>query len=754
MTLETCLNRLSTETLQKIYESREIGLDTNEKMPTQRVALLAKVMRDLRNGYSHSAAIRDLDARELRLLQIAAICEQGEHLLWSQAIEEAGGKPTEPVLRATFVRLEALGLLFEEENGSLFLQNEVKRQVPVLLSERYGLEACLLNENAQNLRRIASRVGVNPNGAKSEIASRIFEAMIYSEPGKRPYDRLKDDEKVTFDALLEYGGVAPIHEFARRHVPGHRNNSYYPQTRNSAIAHVVGQGSDVLDRLLETGMVYLASYTYSYSQQLVIPRDIVRALKGDDRVSFWLGDAPALSLLAEMAIVTRRNDGILSDAVMFLAALLRVEAIQTQSGLINKVVLKSIAKLYFREDELYTGFIYAILRSAGLIMAYSDRRRYVVTQQGMAWLELPPPVQWLMLVGAWVECPHWLETQSDPLSSDTPYHSGSVALAIRGLLMDALPPEVTEHFYSVRSLTEAMLFRAPLLLSPTGDNEELSTPVHYFGRLVGQSLLWLGCLEGAFERPTTLSQEPEPVKRGQKPAPTPPPTAVGFRFTAAGAAIFKHDLKALEAEMPEEAGFYLQPNGDIIAPPYLKASLRYRLLSLTDPAPKQSGTLQVTRDSVRRALDEGETGKTMLDFLKEHSRSGVPQPIEYLINEVAGKHGHIRVGAAKFYLQVDDPLLIKELQARKEFARVLKNKIGETAITLEIDDLDKFMRDLRKAGYSPIRDEAAARKRIPPKAPLRDTNDHFAEALMGISLDDDEADEDADEDDLFDGFKR
>ena len=56
----------------------------------------------------------------------------------------------------------------------------------------------------------------------------------------------------------------------------------------------------------------------------------------------------------------------------------------------------------------------------------------------------------------------------------------------------------------------------------------------------------------------------------------------------------------------------------------------------------------------------------MLAFLQAHARTGIPQNVEYLINDVGGKHGHIHLGKAQMYMQVDTPLLLKELQARKE----------------------------------------------------------------------------------------
>src|SRR5207302_4023627 len=133
----------------------------------------------------------------------------------------------------------------------------------------------------------------------------------------------------------------------------------------------------------------------------------------------------------------------------------------------------------------------------------------------------------------------------------------------------------------------------------------------------------------------------------------------------------------------------------------------HHLLMLTEaPAKGATGnTVSVTRDSIRRALDQGITAREILAFLQSHARTGIPQNVEYLINEVGGKHGHIHIGRAQMYLQVDSPLLLKELQARKEIKPYIVRTLGETVALLKADEPEKLLRELRKAGYLPISDD-------------------------------------------------
>ncbi|MFP3786316.1 helicase-associated domain-containing protein, partial [Burkholderia sp. SIMBA_024] len=59
----------------------------------------------------------------------------------------------------------------------------------------------------------------------------------------------------------------------------------------------------------------------------------------------------------------------------------------------------------------------------------------------------------------------------------------------------------------------------------------------------------------------------------------------------------------------------------------------------------QASGYRFTEASIARALSSGETAASMLDFLNELSLTGVPQPLGYLIDRGASRHGLIRVTA-------------------------------------------------------------------------------------------------------------
>ncbi len=61
-------------------------------------------------------------------------------------------------------------------------------------------------------------------------------------------------------------------------------------------------------------------------------------------------------------------------------------------------------------------------------------------------------------------------------------------------------------------------------------------------------------------------------------------------------------------------------------------------------------TVRFTEASVRTALDT-RSGEEILADLAAHARSGVPQPLAYLVTDAARRHGQVRVGAVGAYLR-------------------------------------------------------------------------------------------------------
>lgn len=103
---------------------------------------------------------------------------------------------------------------------------------------------------------------------------------------------------------------------------------------------------------------------------------------------------------------------------------------------------------------------------------------------------------------------------------------------------------------------------------------------------------------------------------------------------------------SLEALLPTEVDrLFLQNDLTAIAPGPLQPALDNRLRAMTEhESAAQASSYRFTGDSIARALVDGETAQGILDFLREVSLTGLPQPLEYLVAQTAARHGLVRVG--------------------------------------------------------------------------------------------------------------
>ncbi|GAA1980761.1 helicase-associated domain-containing protein [Kitasatospora viridis] len=150
----------------------------------------------------------------------------------------------------------------------------------------------------------------------------------------------------------------------------------------------------------------------------------------------------------------------------------------------------------------------------------------------------------------------------------------------------------------------------------------------------------------------------------------------------------------------------LQPDLTAIAPGPLLTPLAQVLALCAEIESKGGATVyRFTAESVRRALDAGRTAAELHSFLEQHSRTGVPQPLAYLIDDVARRHGVLRVGAACAYLRCDDPALLAEVQADRRTAELRLRLLAPTVLAAQAAP-DTVLTVLRSMGYAPAAESA------------------------------------------------
>ena len=710
--LTESLFNMPTERLRALVARREIDTQKLTLIPNKR-NLAQTLSAELARAPGMNAAIIQRNARELRLLQILATAEADSKqvIRWPKIEQAAGGKGLKDALETLVAGLEDWGLAFRVEGG-VFMPDGVKQHVPISLPDRYTLEKCLETYDAQTVKRIVTKLQLEPNGATKPINIAAIKAhLLDGEGGLKLADPLNAEEVSALEHLVMLGGAAPALEIASALYDSTDDFFRYDWQNRWKL----GVERNAIDSLLARGIIHVMWQGYGYNLYIVIPGDLLRILTGGEDNAFWTSPATAPIPLEAAPPKIATTPTMNRDAVRFLGFITTNESARTGVGVIHKTSLKNAARTLSLPDERYASFIYALCRESKIIATQTERQIYAMTAKGASWLHWDSTAQTATLYEAWKTGSTWGEMYNEPLRKEGSYRSEEAMIRLRKTALRLLAESEPGRWYDLNSLTDTLTFRAPLMLANSGGMgpDLVASPAAFIRLLVAEALVWLGVTEIAPEEvaapPPVPAPPAKPNKAGRKPEPAQRaalPDAIAYRVTPLGSYLLgQQDATPPEAE-PREDKFIAQANGEIFLPPYLEPITLYRLLCLTETPVKNttSNTVTITRDSLRRALDAGDTSREILAFLQAHSRAGIPQNVEYLINEIGGKHGHIHIGQAQMYLQADSPMLLQELMARREIKPFIVKSLSDTIALLKSDDPDKMMRELRKAGYMPTAD--------------------------------------------------
>ncbi|HZB48294.1 MAG TPA: helicase-associated domain-containing protein, partial [Mycobacteriales bacterium] len=131
----------------------------------------------------------------------------------------------------------------------------------------------------------------------------------------------------------------------------------------------------------------------------------------------------------------------------------------------------------------------------------------------------------------------------------------------------------------------------------------------------------------------------------------------------AGGAEEARVVALLEDRLPPPVDHVLvQADLTVVAPGPLEVDLAREMALVADVESAGAATVyRVTEGTVRRALDAGRSASELHELFRDRSRTPVPQALTYLVDDVARRHGRLRVGAAMAYLRCDDESVLAEL---------------------------------------------------------------------------------------------
>ncbi|SCL24904.1 Helicase conserved C-terminal domain-containing protein [Micromonospora nigra] len=118
-----------------------------------------------------------------------------------------------------------------------------------------------------------------------------------------------------------------------------------------------------------------------------------------------------------------------------------------------------------------------------------------------------------------------------------------------------------------------------------------------------------------------------------------------------------------------------------------------------------AGVYRVTPASVRRALDAGYSADDLHALFRRRSRTPVPQGLTYLVDDVARKHGGLRLGSAGAYVRSDDEALLAEVLADRRLEALALRRLAPTVLVTPYQ-VGRMLTVLRDAGYAPVPEDA------------------------------------------------
>ena len=160
--------------------------------------------------------------------------------------------------------------------------------------------------------------------------------------------------------------------------------------------------------------------------------------------------------------------------------------------------------------------------------------------------------------------------------------------------------------------------------------------------------------------------------------------------------------RVLGAGLPDPLDHVLvQPDLTVVAPGPLERGLARELALVADVESTGGATVyRVSEASVRRALDAGRGASDVQELFRTRSRTPVPQALTYLVDDVARRHGRMRVGAASTYLRCDDEALLSEVLVAKRVQPLRLRRLAPTVL-VSSSPLDLVLEALRAAGFAP-----------------------------------------------------
>ncbi len=424
------------------------------------------------------------------------------------------------------------------------------------------------------------------------------------------------------------------------------------------------------------------------AETVILPRHVGQVLRGEDPGPLQLTAPDPIVSTTSPGDVDAVAAGAVIDLLRELDVLLQnlgtAPVSELRSGGLGIRDVKRLAKATGVEEPRL-GLILEVAAAAGLIAsgmpdpdpAGGDGPYWAPTAATERFTAMSPAERWHLLACTWLDLP-----------------SRPALIGTRG--PDAKPyGALTDSLYSTAAPLDRRLLLGMLCGLPHGTGVDAVT--------ASAALIW---------------RRPRWARRLQ-PQPVADLLAEGHALGLVGRGAISTPGRALleEAGDPEIAmqamtrampapidHFLVQADLTVVVPGPLGRDLADDLAAVATV--ESAGTAMVYRvseQSIRHALDIGKTRDWMHDLFGKHSKTPVPQGLTYLIDDVARRHGQLRIGMASSFVRCEDPALLAQAVAAAE---ALQLRALAPTVAVSPAPIAEVLVALRKAGFAPAAEDS------------------------------------------------
>ncbi len=412
-----------------------------------------------------------------------------------------------------------------------------------------------------------------------------------------------------------------------------------------------------------------------------VPGEVQVALRGGHTTREPVDVPPEVATTERSGeLVDRAAAGAAFDAVRRVELLVdhwgTRPPVALRTGAVSVRDLKAAAE-FAQLDEPTTALLVEVAAAAGLLATWPDAEgnpAWTPTEAFDVWCDEPAAERWARLASA------WLATERLPALVGTRDDAGKTR--------NALDPELTSR---VAPESRAMALAALAELAPGEVLAAGTGPASVVARVT-----WL--------RPRRPPSRAHQVVTALDEAAHLGLTGLGGLPSYSRALLAGDDPAALLTPLlPAEVDQVLiQADLTAVAPGPLSRERARDLHLLADIESRGQATVyRFTAASVRRAFDAGWAAHEVHAFLASVSRTPVPQPLAYLVDDAARTFGTIRVGHAEAFLRADDETALTELLHHPRAGGLGLRQIAPTVL-VSTTPIDLLIPRLRELGVSPL----------------------------------------------------